>query len=91
MPQEIGERVAVTEDRIKQHDNILAKHGDQIDALMHDNVRQDSKLNSLCHDMKENTEISRSIKGAVDTVKWLVAGVSTLGGLWLMVKQLGWF
>ena len=91
MMQEISERVVKIETRLDNHDARLNRHGQQIDDLKLQNSKQDSKLDQLCRESKENTAMTRSIKGGVDTVKWLLAGVSTLGGLWLLVKQLGIF
>lgn len=88
---EINERVARAEQRLDTHDIRLKAHGDEIDALREQNIKQDSTLESLSRDVRENNEISHSIKGGVNTLKWLVGGVSALGGLWLTVKQLGLF
>ena len=91
MMQELGERIAKVETRQDITDVRLKSHGDQIDELMRQNVKQDDKLNTLCRESKENTAMTRSIKGGVDTIKWLIAGASTVGGLWLLIKQLGVF
>lgn len=88
---EIDERVARAEQRLDTHDIRLKAHGDEIDALREQNIKQDYTLESLSRDVRENNEISHSIKGAVDTVKWLVGGIGALLGLWVTVKQLGIF
>lgn len=88
---EINERVARAEQRLDTHDIRLKAHGDEIDALRGENIKQNSTLESLSRDVKENNEISHSIKGAVDTVKWLVGGLGALLGLWVTIKQLGFF
>lgn len=89
--QDLNERIASAETRLDSHDKRLDAHGRQIDELLMKDIRQDAKLDSLCKDVKENTAITRSIKGGIDTIKWLIAGMTTLGGLWLMLKQMGWF
>lgn len=88
---EINERVAKVETRVESLEERATIHGRELDEMRIKNAKQDSKLDELCRESKENTAMTRSIKGGVDTVKWLLAGVSTLGGLWLMVKQMGWF
>ena len=86
-----NERIAVMENRLDIHDERLKAHDEVLDALKLQNKAQDSKLDQICRETQENSSVTHSIKGGVDTVKWLLAGVSTIGGLWLMVKQLGWF
>ena len=88
---EINERVAKAEQRLDYHEHRISTHGKEIEALREQNIKQDSTLESLSRDVKVNNEISHSIKGGVNTLKWLVGGVSALGGLWLTVKQLGIF
>lgn len=88
---EINERVAKAEQRLDDHEHRISVHGHEIDSLREQNIKQDSTLESLSRDVKVNNEISHSIKGGVDTVKWLLAGASAIGGLWLTVKQLGIF
>lgn len=89
--QEINERVAKAEQRLDDHEHRISVHGHEIDSLREQNIKQDATLDALSRDVKENTEIGRSIKGGVNTLKWLVGGVSALGGLWLTIKQLGLF
>ena len=88
---EINERVAKAEQRLDDHEHRISTHGQEIDALRGENIKQNSTLESLSRDVKENNEISHSIKGAVDTVKWLVGGLGALLGLWVTIKQLGLF
>lgn len=88
---EVVERLVAAETRLDNHDRRLDSHGDRIGNLEQHNVRQDAKLDSIEKKLTESCEVTRSIKGGVDTVKWLLAGVSTIGGLWLLVKQLGIF
>lgn len=88
---EVVERLVAAETRLDNHDRRLDSHGDRIGNLEQHNVRQDTKLDSIEKKLTESCEVTRSIKGGVDTVKWLLAGVSTLGGLWLLIKQLGIF
>lgn len=88
---EVVERVVAVETRLDIHDKRLKAHGDELEELRKQNIVQDSKLDGIDKKLTESCEITRSIRGGVDTVKWLLAGVSTLGGLWLLVKQLGIF
>lgn len=87
--QELGERIAKVETRQDIADIRLKAHGDQIDELMKQNVKQDDKLNSIDRKLSESCTITRSIKGGMDTIKWMIAGVSSVGGVWLLLKQLG--
>ena len=89
--QATNERIAVMENRLDIHDERLKAHDEILDVLKLQNKAQDAKLDQICRETQENSSVTHSIKGGVDTVKWLLAGVSTLGGLWLMVKQLGIF
>ena len=89
--QETNERIKATEVRLDSHDQRLKAHDEILDALKLQNKAQDAKLDQICRETQENSSVTHSIKGGVDTVKWLLAGVSTIGGLWLTVKQLGWF
>lgn len=86
---ELGERIAKVETRQDIADIRLKAHGDQIDELMKQNVKQDDKLNSIDRKLSESCTITRSIKGGMDTIKWMIAGVSSVGGVWLLLKQLG--
>ena len=89
--QELGERIAKAETRLDIHDERLKAHDEILDVLKLQNKAQDAKLDQICRETQENSSVTHSIKGGVDTVKWLLAGVSTIGGLWLLVKQLGIF
>lgn len=91
MEKSANERIAVMENRLDIHDERLKAHDEVLDALKLQNKAQDAKLDQICRETQENSSVTHSIKGGVDTVKWLLAGVSTIGGLWLTVKQLGWF
>ena len=91
MEKSANERIAVMENRLDIHDQRLKAHDEILDALKLQNKAQDAKLDQICRETQENSSVTHSIKGGVDTVKWLLAGVSTIGGLWLTVKQLGWF
>lgn len=88
---EVVERVVAVETRLDIHDKRLKAHGDELEELRKQNIMQDAKLDGIDKKLTESCEITRSIRGGVDTVKWILAGVSTLGGLWLLVKQLGIF
>lgn len=88
---EVVERVVAVETRLDIHDQRLKAHGDELEELRKQNVMQDAKLDGIDKKLTESCEITRSIRGGVDTVKWLLAAVSTVGGIWLMVKQMGWF
>ena len=85
------ERVVAGETRLDIQDKRLEAHGNELEELRKQNVMQDAKLDGIDKKLTESCEITRSIRGGVDTVKWLLAGVSTVGGLWLLVKQLGIF
>lgn len=87
--QELGERIAKVEARQDMVEVRLKSHGEQIDELMLQNVKQDDKLNSIDRKLSESCTITRSIKGGMDTIKWMIAGVSSVGGVWLLLKQLG--
>ena len=86
-----NERIAVMENRLDIHDERLKAHDEILDVLKLQNKAQDAKLDQICRETQENSSVTHSIKGGVDTLKWILAGVSTIGGLWLTVKQLGWF
>ena len=88
---QISERVVAVETRLDIHDKRLKAHGDELEELRKQNIMQDAKLDGIDKKLTESCEITRSIRGGVDTVKWLLAAVSTVGGIWLMVKQMGWF
>lgn len=89
--QELTERVVKVETRLDIQDKRLDAHGNELEELRKQNVMQDAKLDGIDKKLTESCEITRSIRGGVDTVKWLLAGVSTVGGLWLLIKQLGIF
>lgn len=88
---EVVERVVAVETRLDIHDQRLKAHGDELEELRKQNIVQDTKLDGIDKKLTESCEITRSIRGGVYTVKWMLAGVSTLGGLWLLIKQLGIF
>lgn len=88
--QELGERIAKVETRQDIAETRLKAHGEQIDELMKQNVHQDDKLNQICRETKDNTELSRSIKGGIKTLQWLFYGATGVLGLYLTLKQLGW-
>lgn len=88
---DVVERVVAVETRLDIHDKRLEAHGNELEELRKQNVMQDAKLDGIDKKLTESCEITRSIRGGVDTVKWLLAGVSTVGGLWLLIKQLGIF
>lgn len=88
---EVVERLVAAETRLDNHDKQLEAHGNELEELRKQNVMQDAKLDGIDKKLTESCEITRSIRGGVDTVRWLLAGISTLGGLWLLVKQLGIF
>jgi len=89
--QELTERVVKVETRLDIQDKRLDAHGNELEELRKQNIVQDSKLDGIDKKLTESCEVTRSIRGGVDTVKWLLAAVSTVGGIWLMVKQMGWF
>ena len=88
--QETNERIKATEVRLDIHDQRLKAHGEQIDELMKKNVKQDDKLNQICRETKDNTELSRSIKGGIKTIQYMFYAATTVLGLYLTLKQLGW-
>lgn len=88
---EVIERLVAAETRMDNHEKRLDAHGKELEELRNQNVMQDAKLDGIDKKLTESCEITRSIRGGVDTVKWLLAAVSTVGGIWLMVKQMGWF
>ncbi len=88
--QELGERVAKVETRMDIADARLKAHGDELDALREQNIKQDDKLNQICRETKDNTELSRSIKGGIKTIQWMFYGATAVLGLYLTIKQLGW-
>ena len=90
MMQELGERIAKVETRQDIAETRLKAHGEQIDELMKQNVHQDDKLNQICRETKDNTELSRSIKGGIKTIQWMFYGATAVLGLYLTLKQLGW-
>ena len=88
--QELGERIAKVETRQDITETRLKAHGEQIDELMKQNVKQDDKLDKICRETKDNTELSRSIKGGIKTIQWMFYGATAVLGLYLTLKQLGW-
>ena len=75
---ETGERIKAVEVRLDNHEKRLDAHGKELEDLRTQNTKQDSKLDQLCRESKENTAMTKKINGGVDTIKWLF-GVA-LGG-----------
>lgn len=86
----IPERVASAETMLDIHAIRLKAHGEQIDELMKQNVRQDAKLTQICKETKDNTELSRGIKNGIKTIQWMFYCATAVLGLYLTLKQLGW-
>ena len=94
---ELNERMAAVETRLNDQGFRLDKHDDQLDNLRTNDARLEAKLDGVCHEVKEtkrevaeNTELTRTIKDGVKTIKWMFYAAAGALSIWLTIKQLGW-
>ena len=94
---ELSERIVAVETRLNGQDSRLDKHEDQLDHLRTNDARLEAKLDGVCHEVKEtkrevaeNTELTRTIKDGVRTIKWMFYAAAGALSLWMTIKQLGW-
>ena len=95
--QEISERVAKAEQRLDNHDARLDRHGQQIDSLKLNDVRLESKIDRICKevvetktDVAENTELTRSIKDGIKTIKWIGSAAIGAYAVYEVLVKMGW-
>ena len=94
---ELNERMAAVETRLNDQGFRLDKHDDQLDNLRTNDARLEAKLDGVCHEVQEtkrevteNTEMTRSIKDGVKTIKWLFGLGIGLYTLYEIAIKLGW-
>ena len=90
MMQEINERVAKVETRVDILEDRATRHGNEIDGLRLQNKAQDSKLDSIDKKVTESCEVTRSIKGGIDTIKWLFGLGIAAYTLYEIATKMGW-
>lgn len=95
--QELGERIAKVETRLDSQDERLDRHDDKIEGLRMNDARLEAKLDNVCIEIQEtkkevgeNTELTRSIKDGIKTIRLLFYCATAVLGLYLTIKQLGW-
>ena len=94
---ELNERMVAVETRLDSQDSRLNKHDGQLENLRMNDVRLEAKLDGVCHEVQEtkrevteNTEMTRSIKDGVKTIKWLFGLGIGLYTLYEIATKLGW-
>ena len=94
---ELNERIVAVETRLNDQGSRLDKHDDQLDHLRTNDARLEAKLDGVCHEVKEtkrevseNTELTRTIKDGVKTIKWMFYAAAGALSIWMTIKQLGW-
>jgi chromosome segregation ATPase len=104
MMQELNERMAAAEAQIKNQNDRLNRHGEQIDSLRINDARIEAKLDSVCKEVQSvkqdvadvkkdvgvNTEMTQSIKLTTRQILWLAGAATTFFTLWQTIKQMGW-
>ncbi len=102
--QELNERMAAAEAQIKNQNDRLNRHGEQIDSLRINDARIEAKLDSVCKEVQSvkqdvadvkkdvgvNTEMTQSIKLTTRQILWLAGAATTFFTLWQTIKQMGW-
>lgn len=98
MEKPMNERMAIVENRLDQHDSRLNRHGDKIDGLQAENVKQNSMLEKLCTEQEkthrktqENGDKLEAIHTSAKTIQWLFGAAVAILSAYLTVKQLGIF
>lgn len=89
--QELTERVVKVETRLDIQDKRLDAHGNELEELRKQNIVQDSKLDGIDKKLTESCEVTHSIKGGVNTIKWLVGVAFGAYTLYEIATKLGWF
>lgn len=105
MEEKLNERMAVVENRLDQHDERLNRHGDKIDGLQAENIKQNSMLEKLCIEQEKTHRKTQENGDKLDEIHaeaiasrklnkmlaWIViTGLPALLSALYTMRQLGW-
>lgn len=79
MDQPMNERIVKVETQLENHEKRLNKHGEEIDELKINTIRQDSELAQLRAELAKNTETTEANHGVLQEIRTQVKTVGWIG------------